>query len=111
MILLLLFQFCLAFKGSLDTVIITFNVKYKDKSGKIKSKNVNYRVEFYSKTHWNHLCVNMYDFMSSNNDLNDARKPGSSIYVASIRISRNLLVDDIWIGQMAVQGTDAILKF
>ena len=92
----------------MDAVDITFNVKYKDTSDKSKSKNVNYRVESYSKTHWNHLCVNMYEFMSSNNDLNDAKKPGSSIYVASIRISRNLLVDDIWIGQMAVQGTNPI---
>ena len=96
---------CLAFKGDLDSVLLRFYVKYTDKSGVLRYMYVDYRTDSYSKTQWNHMCINFYDYASNYDNLIGQKQPGSLIYVRNIYISQGLLIDDIWIGRVPMKGT------
>jgi hypothetical protein len=91
-------------KGNLESVTIRFNVQYKDKSNDGETMNIYYNVESYTPQIWNHICINMYDVVSANTELSNDRKPGSSVYMKIIYISRPLYVDDIWIGRIPLTG-------
>ena len=91
-------------KGDLQSVSLRFNIKYKDKSGDSQTMNIYHKVGSYMPYIWNHVCVNMYDVVSANTQLSRDRKPGSSVFVKIISVSRALYVDDIWIGRIPLTG-------
>ena len=98
-------------KGNLVSVNLRFNIKYKDKSDESRTMSIYHKVESYIPHIWNHVCVNIFDVVSSNAQFSNDRKPGSSVFIKTISISRSLYVDDIWIGRVPLTGkTDSILR-
>ena len=97
-------KLCLAIKGDLESVNIRFKIRYTDKSDKHQTKDIYHTVESYTPDVWNHICVNMYDLVSADSELSQARKAGSSVYIKLISISRPLYVDDVWIGRVPLTG-------
>ncbi|XP_028395269.1 fibrocystin-L-like [Dendronephthya gigantea] len=95
-------QLCLAIKGELKTVAIHMKIKYKDTSKTNREMTLQHTLETYTPNKWNHICVNMYSLITANSQLSNARKPGSSVFMKTIFISRSLYVDDIWIGRIPV---------
>ena len=97
-------KLCLAIKGDLESVNIRFKIRYKVKSNKHQTKDIYHTVESYTPDVWNHICVNMYDLVSADSELSQARKAGSSVHIKLISISRPLYVDDVWIGRVPLTG-------
>ena len=101
----------MAIKGDLERVNLKFKIEYKDRSDDVHTMNIDHAVESYIPHIWNHVCVNMYDLITANSELSNNRKPGSSVLMEDISISRSLYVDDVWIGRVPLTGMSHVESY
>ena len=92
---------CYAFRGEQDKATLRVYVKYTDESG--KNTNTNLYHEFACTTHWQYECADLNELARSSDALNN-RLLGSVMNVKDIYISDHVMVDDVWIGNVASLG-------
>ena len=100
--LFFLLQVCYAFRGDIDTITVRIYVLYRDSSGADQHTNLEH--ESSCSTRWKHECINLID-LATNAEFWENRLTGYPMMVKDIYISKEAMVDDVWIGKNDVAGS------
>ena len=76
-------------------------MKYTGKNGNGKHSNLFH--EYPCSTRWQYDCFNLND-LAVNSDMWQDKKQGSRLFVKDIYISKEVMVDDVWIGRSPASG-------